>query len=273
MAPVRNPPMIQERLLPSSPNWIQHGFQHVQRYTFATTFTRQQRVLDLACGVGYGSFILRAHGAAEVLGVDLEPEAIRYAREHYCLPRLEFAQDDAHTCRFGDRSFDVMTSFETIEHLPQPREFLRNAAQLLVPGGRLLVSAPNTLQYLRGTPPVENPFHINEPDYGTLRGWLDECFEIEEEWEQSPVIGDGGEAGRTATLHDLARQGIVRLGRSVETLLRRLAGRPLPPIMPAEPGSGAMIGSTAIIPLLPERRATCNVFLFVCRRKHDQPGS
>lgn len=265
--------MIQERLLPSSPNWIQHGLQHIQRYTFATAYTKQQRVLDLACGVGYGSFILRAHGATEVLGVDLEPEAIRYAREHYCLPRLEFARDDALTCQFGDRLFDVMTSFETIEHLPQPREFLRNAAKLLVPDGTLLLSAPNTLQYQRGTPPIENPFHISEPDYGTLRGWLDDCFEIEEEWEQSPVIGDGGEAGRTATLQDLSRQWVIRLGRSVESLLRRLAGRPLPPIAPAEPGYGAMIGSTAIIPLLPERRATCNVFLFVCRRKNDHSES
>lgn len=265
--------MIQERLLPSSPNWIQHGLQHIQRYTFATAFTKQQRVLDLACGVGYGSYILRAHGAAEVLGVDLEAEAIRYAREHYRLPRLEFAQDDALSCRCHDRIFDVMTSFETIEHLSQPHEFLRNAAKLLVPGGRLLLSAPNTLQYQRGTPPVENPFHLNEPDYGTLRSWLEDCFEIEEEWEQSPVIGDGGEAERTATLRDLSGQGVIRLGRSVESLLRRLAGRPPPPIAPAEPDRGAMIGSTAILPLLPERRAACNVFLFVCRTKTDHPGS
>src|SRR4051812_7358615 len=63
---------------------------HVRRYEEAARFVRGQRVLDIACGVGYGSQLLGRGGAEQVVGVDLSPDAIRYAQAHYLMPNIQF---------------------------------------------------------------------------------------------------------------------------------------------------------------------------------------
>ena len=161
--------------------------------------------------------------------------------------------------RPGRRS-DVVTSFETIEHLSDPPAFLRQVAQHLAAGGLLLLSAPNTLQYKAATPPRENKFHINEPDYTTLVKWLDLCFEIEGEWERSPVIDWHAASSHRQIVEEQERLLFFRAIRKVETLLRNLT---------AEKSASAKFQEvvTDIQPLLPERRSACDVFVFVCRRK------
>jgi len=116
---------------------------HVARYEFAAKHLRPGRVLDLACGVGYGTKLLAERSGSPVLGADLSREAIEYARSRYGGPGIEFRVADAMT--FTDAAgFDSIVSLETVEHLPDPHGFLARVVSLLRPGGTLVASVPIT---------------------------------------------------------------------------------------------------------------------------------
>ncbi len=132
---------------------------HLKRYIFASDWCRGKRVLDVACGVGYGSRHL-AGTASFVLGGDLSADAIAYARAHYGrLPNLAFAVIDAARIGLPSGSMDVMCSFETIEHLTDPKRFLAEARRVLDLDGVFVVSTPNARTT---TSRPDNPFHCYE---------------------------------------------------------------------------------------------------------------
>ncbi len=139
--------------------------EHLARYRFAAPLAAGRRVLDIACGTGYGSALLAAAGAASVEGVDLSPEVVAYARERHAAPNLAFARGDICAWR-GAAPYDLITSFETIEHVPDHRAALANLRTLLAPGGRLLLSTPNrpiTSPYARTLDDrPANPHHVRE---------------------------------------------------------------------------------------------------------------
>lgn len=114
---------------------------HFKRYQTAARFVKGKRVLDIACGTGYGSQILCLAGARAVVGVDVCPETVLYAKKHYQEDNLEFVCADAEQFDCSE-PFDVIVSFETIEHLHHPDKFLERIHRLLVPQGDLLLSAP-----------------------------------------------------------------------------------------------------------------------------------
>lgn len=134
--------------------------EHVGRYLFAAPHCAGKRVLDVACGEGYGAFMLARCGAAEVVGVDIAEDAIAVARQRFARDGVEFLVGDALDLPglLGGRPpFDVIVSFETIEHVPDPRRFLEGIRRVLAPGGVILVSCPNDgLEAERG---ITNPFH------------------------------------------------------------------------------------------------------------------
>jgi SAM-dependent methyltransferase len=256
-----------ERLEPSNQSeWRQFGHQHVQRYRFALQRSEGNRVLDLACGVGYGSYILSQARGREVTGIDLSAEAIRYGQAHYQRPGLRLVQADALAWQNDGAAFDTIVSFETIEHLPDPAAFVAQTARLLKPGGLLIVSAPNTLQFKKAPVPVDNEFHLNEPDYPTLCGWLRPWYAIEEEWEQSPVLPPGGEdiGELRRELDEQRGHWWLRAANRGERILRGLTGTARISRPAARSPAVALV--TDVFPLLPERRPHCEVFILVCRR-------
>ena len=257
-----------ERLEPTQrAEWRQFGHQHLQRYRFALERIEGLRVLDLACGVGYGSYVLAQVPGRSVTGLDLSPAAIAYGGAHYQRPGLRLCQADALTWTNDGAPFDTVVSFETIEHLPDPVTFVARIAALMKPGGRLLVSAPNTLQHKRAPEPIENDFHLSEPDYATFCAWLEPHFTIEAEWEQSSVTPPGLDEvdglGREADA--LRRRWWLRAANRIEGGLRALFEASGPSRRAGRPAH--FVASTDILPLLPERRAECEVFVFVCRRR------
>ena len=140
---------------------------HLRRYQFALPWCDGKDVLDAACGAGYGSALL-ATVARRVVGVDISEDAVDYARRRYAAPNVEFRRLDLHCLELPATSFDVVCSFETIEHLADRDEYLRGVVRVLRPHGAFLVSTPRA--DLTVSEP-ENPYHAIEfslPDFEQL---------------------------------------------------------------------------------------------------------
>ena len=133
-------------------------WEHVYRYVFASNVVVGKRVLDIACGEGYGAAALQKAGAAQVVGVDVSEFACSHVRSKY---GLDARAGSAEQIPLPDSSIDVVVSFETIEHVPNPGRFLDECARVLAPGGRLIVSTPNKDVYTcrLGT---QNQHHCSE---------------------------------------------------------------------------------------------------------------
>ena len=114
------------------------------------------RILDFACGVGYGSYLLSSLPGARVTAVDGAPSAITFARQHWAAPAIKYAAASAADWQGARGAYDLVVSFETIEQLPNPERFLERLWTALAPGGLLAVSCFNRAHVELGT----NPYHI-----------------------------------------------------------------------------------------------------------------
>lgn len=163
-----------ERVMESPGNpWFE---EHRSRYLWAGQFVSGKAVLDAACGTGHGLTTMREGGASWVLGVDRSSE-IRNADRSAA--NLEVCQADLSSIPLKDGSFDVVTSFETIEHLVAPENFLDEILRVLRPDGSLLMSTPNgalTRKSRRGAP--VNPYHVREFFPAELAEMVSERFEV-----------------------------------------------------------------------------------------------
>lgn len=117
---------------------------HLERYRFAQQYLIPGNVLDIACGVGYGTGLLATDPkVVQVLGVDISPDAVAYARERYAASRVSFMCADA-LIFSPDRQFENIVCLETIEHVDDPHALLNILIAWLAPEGRLIASAPVT---------------------------------------------------------------------------------------------------------------------------------
>jgi SAM-dependent methyltransferase len=136
-------------------------YEHWHRYVFARRLAAGKRVLDAACGEGYGSALL-AGVAASVTGVDIDGTAVAHARARYAdKANLRFEQGDAAALPHADGAFDLVVSFETLEHLAAQEELVRGFARVLADDGLLLVSSPDRHAY-SDVAGFANPFHVRE---------------------------------------------------------------------------------------------------------------
>ncbi len=144
-----------ERMVPESAE-LTRFWEHVYRYAFACHFVKGKRVLDIACGEGYGAAALQKAGAARVIGVDISEAVCIHARSKY---GIDARPGTAEQIPLGEGSVDVVVSFETIEHVPHPDRFLNECVRVLATGGRLIISTPNKDVYGQTVP---NPYHCSE---------------------------------------------------------------------------------------------------------------
>ena len=137
--------------------------EHVVRYSLAAQVARGRDVLDAGCGVGWGTEMLLAAGAASAHGVDIDEEAIANAANR--APGASFRVGDLRSLPYPEASFDLVVCFEAIEHVDGHERVLDELVRVLRPsGGLLLVSSPNP-----GIYPAGNPFHIRELSPDELR--------------------------------------------------------------------------------------------------------
>ncbi|HEU4656987.1 MAG TPA: methyltransferase domain-containing protein [Capillimicrobium sp.] len=149
-----------ERTLPDVPEENYWFRRHLVVYQWIARRTPGLRVVDLACGEGYGSDVLAAAGAASVVGVDANPEAHEHARLRYVRPNLRFVRDLVET--FSERC-DAVVFLQTIEHVQNPGEILEHCKRLVGPGGVVYVTTPNVLTLApEGADKSGNPWHVKE---------------------------------------------------------------------------------------------------------------
>lgn len=202
------------------------------RYAFAARLAEGLRVVDCACGPGYGSWLLARAGATSVIGVDPDASALDHARKHFSLPGIEFREGNLLSLPVHSASADLVVSLETIEHVRDASAFLDELARVLVPGGTLVLLTPLTRGPARLHP--ENPYHVREYDAEELAALLSPRFQIVERLgmhsrEARPRKGGAGrEPGVAAALRAGARAAVPG---ALRTLSRALTpGRPPEPL-------------------------------------------
>ena len=163
-----------ERIVPGAancePTFAQKMYQeHLARYAFAAQLAEGRDVLDLACGVGYGSQWLAKSGAKSVLGIDLAADAIEHAKKNYFHPSVSYRVEDATAMEY-EQQFDLIACFEFIEHIDEQAKVLDGIKRALRPNGTLIISTPRPLDTKR------TDFHVHELDFEELRALLAERF-------------------------------------------------------------------------------------------------
>ena len=203
-----------ERFVPGTAGEI--AFEHWHRYAFARRFVAGRRVLDVACGEGYGTALL-AEVAASVVGIDVDPSTIEHSRRRYgATGNVTFECGSVVTLPLPDASVDAIVSFETIEHVANEdqRRMLAEFDRVLAPRGALILSSPNRPQYsdARG---YANPFHVHELDRHELEHLLDAHFHARRWYRQHRLLSSAlwaeapehgyeilaGDHGRVAPAH------------------------------------------------------------------------
>lgn len=189
-------------------------YEHIHRYAFAAPLAVGRRVLDAACGEGYGSALLAAR-AQSVLGVDISEEAIEHARGRYrAFNNLDFRVADATALGQSlTQQFDLIVSFETLEHVEAQEAMLADFARRLAPGGLLLISTPDKRVYSDQTG-QSNPFHVRELYEEEFRSLLSRHFPAfrllgQKLLFQSVIWQADNTSGWAATTHGADRPGLA----------------------------------------------------------------
>jgi SAM-dependent methyltransferase len=165
----------------------QTEIEHLHRYLVAREWCRDKDVLDVASGEGYGTALL-AQVARRAVGVEIASEAVDHASEAYRTNNLSFVVGDARSLPCPDAAFDVVTSFETIEHFSEQQRFLSEIRRVLRPGGLLIISTPDRDNY-SPSESAANPYHVQELSREEFDALLRSYFAEVSVLLQRPIFG------------------------------------------------------------------------------------
>jgi SAM-dependent methyltransferase len=165
-----------ERTLPDVPEENYWYRRHLVVYRWVASRCEGRRVLDMACGEGYGAAVL-ADRAGEVVAVDANPEAYEHARLKYTRPGLSFVRALLEQFDQGP-PYDAIVFLQTVEHIETPERALEHLRSLLAPDGALYISTPNRLTLApAGQARSDNPWHVREYAEEEFRALLEPPFE------------------------------------------------------------------------------------------------
>ena len=171
-------PMLEftgERFLPWAEGTRIH-YEHLHRYAFAAELVKGKRVLDLASGEGYGSYML-SREAIQVVGVEIDQQTVDYANRRYSNDSIQFICGSILDIPIqGHKIFDVVVCFEAIEHVEDHDKLLSEVKRLLKEDGLFIVSTPNKATYTDQRH-YQNPFHKRELYLDEFKSILGSYFE------------------------------------------------------------------------------------------------
>ncbi|TMJ05911.1 MAG: methyltransferase domain-containing protein [Alphaproteobacteria bacterium] len=177
---------------------------HMARYQLAAPYCKGKRVLDVACGEGYGAYALHALGASSVEAVDNSPQAIANAKALFAARGIAFHLHDAESVDrlFPDTRFDVIVCLETIEHLNAPDLFLRAIKSVAADDAVIIITCPNDHWYY-ATDDQSNPFHVRKYSFEAFRELTAAVLGNASAWGYGgPVIGFGAVTDELVAGHD-----------------------------------------------------------------------
>ena len=176
--------------------------EHLHRYALAKEFVQGKKVLDIACGEGYGSHLL-AETAEMVQGVDIDESIIAKAKTKYAGKNLGFVAGSVEKIPFDPANFDVVVSFETLEHITAHDSMLAEIKRVLKPGGILLISTPDKKSY-SDKHGYSNPYHKKELSEEEFKLLLKKYFRYQELYWQNIYTASilSNNAPGTPTIYD-----------------------------------------------------------------------
>ncbi len=205
------------------------------RYAFAARYATAGRILDVACGTGYGSTMLSGISSLCV-GVDVNVTALEQSVASSTGAKTGFVRADGCRLPFPDASFDLVVSMETIEHLEEPETFLQELARTAGTEARVVVSTPNR-EYKAPWARKLNPYHVREWSPGEFRALVGRHFNDVEMYYQWPSLLQRVKDNMTWTVARLlvlfpssVQPGVFGLARRIKRLLIRPASTPEPQV-------------------------------------------
>jgi SAM-dependent methyltransferase len=183
--------LTDERYVPEAHVGTSLEVEHQARYRWIAPLAAGARVLDAACGTGFGSAVLLASEPASIDAFDLSPLAVEDARRRLG-ERVTVVEGDLTAIPFGDDVFDLVVCFEAIEHVRDAERGLHELARVLAPGGTLAISTPN-----RGVYTDSNPYHRHEFSSSEFEAALKAHFREVRVWRQDThaatlIVDDAG---------------------------------------------------------------------------------
>ncbi|HEX2897326.1 MAG TPA: class I SAM-dependent methyltransferase [candidate division Zixibacteria bacterium] len=222
-----------ERLIPDDAQTPILQIQ-VLRHLFVYEHVRSRlnpndKVLDLGFGEGYGTAFL-ADSCKEIIGVDVEPKVVDYANERYQKDNCHFLKYDGKTLPFENSTFDLVTSFQVIEHIDNEPLFVSEIHRVLKSGGRALLTTPNKATRLKPGQKPFNRFHKREYYWHELQKVLSQSFSTVNVWGVSATDEIHGlefeRIRRGGLMNAMINLGIRKiLPESVDLKLSRLLGK------------------------------------------------
>jgi ubiquinone/menaquinone biosynthesis C-methylase UbiE len=169
---------------------IRIWLDHIARYEFASDYVKKKKVLDIACGTGYGSKILCDAGAERVIGIDVSRDIVNFALNKYEVNGLEFQVGNILNINFIENYFDVIICFETIEHIHNQEKALAELQRVLNPNGLIIISSPNRkltspFKFIDEQP--DNKYHCIEYTEKEFIQLLENYFKILEIYGQRAI--------------------------------------------------------------------------------------
>jgi len=169
--------IVEEHRSSSPQSYLIYLF-HVVTYDYVQDLVRGREVLDFGCGSGYGTERI-ANCCKRIIGIDISADAIDYARGKFQADNLQFATIapvEEQPLPFADQSFDVVLSFQVIEHVPDVGRYLSEIGRVLRPGGIFVVATPDRSSRLLPMQKPWNMFHLHEYSDAELKDVLSARF-------------------------------------------------------------------------------------------------
>ena len=188
-------------------------------YEYAATHVSGKQVLDYGVGSGFGTLLLSQH-ASRVVGVDVFPKTIAFCKKFHRKPNTKFIRiRDSYTTPFPDNHFDVVTSFQVIEHVKDVERYLCELRRVLKPGGTIIITTPNKGYRLLPFQKPWNGEHIREYSNHGLQKEMRKVF------PSVNILAVSGTPEVVAIEHARVKQSPVRVYiiNPVKRIIRRLA--------------------------------------------------